>query len=131
MLGLPNSFEMVDTLAPPDARQDQALFILPIVWDDDCNRLANYLLGRVAEYALRTSIPTCDHAIEVLADNCIVTGFDDRCQRTQPLFTVAKFRLEVPAVRDVDSRGVQERYRSRLVKNGVDPKINDPLAAVG
>src|SRR5215813_15333745 len=122
---------MIDTLAPPDALQDQALFILPIVGDDDRNRLANDLLGSVAEHTLRTPIPTCDHAIEVLADNCIVARFDDRCQRTQTLFTVAKCRFEVPAVRDVDSRGVQEHYRSRLVKNGMDRKINDPLAAVG
>src|SRR5690348_3168622 len=99
MLGLPNRFEMVDTLSPPDARQDHALFILPIVRDEDRNGLANYLRGRVAEHTLRTPIPTCDHAIEVLADNGIVARFDDRCQRTQPLFTVAKCHFEVLAVR--------------------------------
>src|SRR5215475_1418940 len=106
MPGLPNCFEMVDSLPSPDPRQNQALFILPIVRDDKRNRLTNRLRSREAEHTLRTPIPTCDHAIEVLADNCIVIGFNDRCQRTQPLFTFAQCRFEVLSVCNVDSRGV-------------------------
>src|SRR5262249_19476956 len=106
MLGLPNSFEMVDSLPASDPRQNQALFILPIVRDDKRNRLSNRLLSTEATHTLCPPIPTCDHTIEVLADNRIVIVFDDRCQRTQPLFTFAQCRFEVLSVCNVDSRGV-------------------------
>ena len=73
MLALPNSLEMVDTLSSSDARQDHTLFILPVLWNDDCDGLANSLFGSVAEDTFRTPIPTCDNAIEVFAYNCVVT----------------------------------------------------------
>jgi hypothetical protein len=47
-------------------------------------------LRGVAKDALGTAIPTCDYAIEVLANNCVVTGLDNSGKRAQTLFAFLK-----------------------------------------
>ena len=73
MLTLSYSLEVVDALTPSDARLYCALFILPVLWDDDCDRLAYYFFGCVAEYPLGTFVPAGDNAVEIFAYNCIDT----------------------------------------------------------
>src|SRR5580700_951915 len=131
MLALPNGLEMVDTFSSPDARQNGPLFVLPVLRDDNCDGPANGLFGGVAKDTLRASVPTRDNAVEVLADDRIVTGLDNRCQPTQLLFAFAKCRFGILALGNVNPRGMQERYRPRLVANGIHRKVHDALAAVG
>jgi len=68
---------MLDALTPSDARQYLALFVLPVLRDYDSDRLTYCLVGSVAEYALRSPVPTGDNAVEIFAYNCVVTGLDN------------------------------------------------------
>src|SRR6202044_402481 len=131
MLALSNGLEMVDAFSSPDARENRPLFVLPVLWNDNRDGLADGLSGGVAEDTLRASIPTGDNAVEVLADNRIVTGLDNRCQPTQLLLGFAKRRFGILALGNVNSRGMQEHDRLRLVANGMHRKVHDALAAVG
>src|SRR3546814_5168175 len=83
VLALPNGFIMVGALAAPDARQDLRFLVLMIRWNQDQDRLADDLVGRIAEEPLRTLIPARDDAVEVLAYDRVVGGLDDR---GKPLF---------------------------------------------
>src|SRR5690349_5638704 len=76
---------MVDTLSPPDARQNLTLFALPVSRNQNRNRSTNRLFGSVAEDALSTAIPACNGAVEIFSYNCVVTGFNDGCERTRLL----------------------------------------------
>ncbi len=59
------------------------LFLKPIGWEQDRNRFADHLIRRVAEDAFSRQIPAPDDAIEVFADDRIVSRGDDRGE--QPL----------------------------------------------
>ncbi len=48
--------------------------------DEDRDWLADYLVRSVAENALRALVPTRDDAIKGLADNRVVSGFD-QCRK--------------------------------------------------
>ena len=60
------------------------------------DRLADDLLGRVAEQALRALVPAHDGAVETLADDGVVRGFDDGRE-------VLRGSLAVFALADVDA----------------------------
>src|SRR3546814_16444121 len=66
-----------------------------IRWNQDQDRLADDLVGRIAEEPLRTLIPARDDAVEVLAYDRVVGGLDDR---GKPLFRY----LRPLALGDVD-----------------------------
>src|SRR5947209_2760422 len=83
MLASSNCFEVIYSFAAPDARQYIPLFVLSIVRNHNHNWLADRLFGGETEHALRPAIPTRDYPIEILADDSIVTGFNDRGQRAQ------------------------------------------------
>ena len=131
MLAVP-SVSKCSILSPRLMRvKNHALFIMPVLWNDNCNGLANGLFCRVIEETLRAPIPACDDAIEVLAYDCIVTGLDDRCQKTQSFVTFAKRSFGPLAISNVDPRGMQEHHCPRRVPNGVHRKVYDTFAAVG
>src|SRR6516162_2541958 len=71
ILALANGLEMVDVLPSPDAVQNVAFFIAPILRNNNCDGLPNYFLRRVAEDAFCALIPARDNAIEVLAYDCV------------------------------------------------------------
>jgi hypothetical protein len=53
------------------------LIVLAIRWDQDCHRLADCLLGQIAKELFRTLVATCHDAIDVLADDCVITELDN------------------------------------------------------
>src|SRR4051794_39307918 len=68
---------MFDALAAADARQDR-IFLGPAVRRYQYrDRLADDFFGRIAEQPLRALVPACDDAIEVLANDGVVTRLDD------------------------------------------------------
>src|SRR5690242_10860420 len=90
ILALPNRLKMVDALTSSDARENFALFALPILRNYNCNGLADRLGGREAKDVLGALVPACNNAIEVLAYNRVITGLDYRGHEAQPLFTFVK-----------------------------------------
>ena len=68
---------MIDPLATADTRQDAWLFVVAFLRDQGENRLADDLIRRIAEQALGALVPAHDGAVEVLADDRVVGGFDD------------------------------------------------------
>jgi hypothetical protein len=52
MLTLPYGLEMVDTLSSSDARQDLTLLVLPVLRNDNRDRLADRVFGAVTEDTL-------------------------------------------------------------------------------
>src|SRR6516162_6423352 len=106
---------MVNRLASSDACQNFMLFTLPVFGDHDCDGLTNRLFGSVAKDPLRTPIPACDCAGEVLAYNHIVTGLDDGCQPAQSLFTFAKRSFGLLARGNVEDRGDPTVYLAERI----------------
>src|SRR5262249_54354255 len=62
--------------AASQARQYRRLLVDMISWNQDRDRLADDLLGRVAEHPLRRRIPGHDDAVERLGDDGIVRRLD-------------------------------------------------------
>src|SRR3984957_440491 len=132
MLALSNCLEMVDTLSSSDARQDRALFVLPVLWNDDCDGLANSLVGSVAKDTFRTSIPARDNAIEIFAYNCVVTVLDDRCKPTQSLFAFAKrgFNSLALIIESFDLRNVAIDLKHGVITEQLHPAVYRDFAAI-
>ena len=57
--------------------QDRALLVQPLRRDDQGDRLADGLVGRVAEEPLGPGVPRADDAVERLADDGVVGRLDD------------------------------------------------------
>jgi hypothetical protein len=76
----PNRLEVIDGLAAPDPRQHRVLLVVTLGRDDQGDVPTHRLGGRIAEHALRRAIPRQDRAGEILADDRVVGGFDDRGQ---------------------------------------------------
>ena len=73
---------MIDSFALSDAFHDAGKLVPPVGREDSRNRPSNHLFRGVSEYALRASIPAGDNAVEILAENRVVRGLDDRNQKT-------------------------------------------------
>src|SRR5271154_6305740 len=130
VLAAPHCFEMIDPLTSSDAGENHALFVKPVRRNDDCDRLTSRLLRRVVEEALGAPVPTGYDAVEVLADNRVIAGLDDRADPTQALFTFVKRGFDLLAFSDVDAGRMQEHHRPLRVPNGMHGKIHDPLAPI-
>src|ERR1700722_17658652 len=131
VLALSHRLEMIDTLPSPDAGQNGAFFVLPILGDDDHDRAPARLFGGVAEDALSTFVPACDQTVEVLAHDRIVARLDDRGEEAQTLLAVAKRRFELVALGNIDPGGVEEHDGSSPIEDRMHRKIHDALATVG
>ena len=74
---------MIDPLTLPDPVEDLAFLLTKLRRNDQIDRLADGLGGRIPEQALRAFVPREDDAFERLADDGIVGRRDDgRQQRT-------------------------------------------------
>ena len=69
-----------DLLAPPHPQHQIQHLAVAGGRDDLGDVLADHLIGRVAVNPLRRRVPADNRAVEVLADDGIVRGFDDRGQ---------------------------------------------------
>src|SRR5271155_4265370 len=125
VLASPHRLEMIDPFASPDAGQNHALFVKPVRWNDDCDRLASCLLRRVVEEALGAPVPARDDAVQALTDNRVVPSLDDRADPTQALFTFVERRFDLLAFGDVDAGRMQEHHRPLSVPNGMHRKVYD------
>src|SRR5580692_7788735 len=132
MFALSNGLEMVDTLSSSDPRQDRALLILPVLWNDDCDGLSNSLLGGVAKDSFRTPIPTCDNAIEIFAYDCVVTKLDDGCKPTQSLFAFEKrsFNLLALIIERFDLRNIAIDLKHGVITEQLHTAIYCDFAAI-
>ena len=74
---MPHRFEMGDPLALANAIQHRVFFALPIGRDDHPDGAADRFLRGVAEHAFRGAVPGSDGAVQILADDRVVGGFDD------------------------------------------------------
>src|SRR4029077_4090556 len=69
---------VVDGFTAADARENSRLLVEPIRRNQDGDRPADALRGFVSEQALGPAIPGPDDSVEILADDGVVGGFDDR-----------------------------------------------------
>ena len=77
VLATPLGFEMIDRLAAADTIEN-AYFLVPALGrNDDRNRLADNLVGGIAEEALCRFVPRRDDTVEVFADDGVIAGFDN------------------------------------------------------
>src|SRR6185437_4663811 len=76
ILSLPRRLIMVDALAGADLAEDLVFFIVKPSRDQAKNRLADHLVGGIAEDLARAFIPAGDDALEIFADDGIVRRVD-------------------------------------------------------
>ena len=76
------------------------------------NGRADHLLCRISENTRGSRIPTGDDAIQVLAQNHVVGGFDDRSEFTEALGTILQRLLTLLDLRDVPYRAEDLSGRS-------------------
>lgn len=76
-----HGFEVIDALSSPESRDNLDFFLAAIERDNQRDRPSHRFGRRVAEHSFRGLIPTRDGAIEILADDCVVGGVDDRGQQ--------------------------------------------------
>jgi hypothetical protein len=115
ILVLTQGFEVLDLLSPPDALENLQLLILPVRWNENRDRFADYFFRRISEYPLRALVPAGDNAVEVLADDGVVGGFDDRDEPMSGLlgaFAVADVDQHVDCADDL-ARRIMQRSRKR------------------
>src|SRR6266446_4697647 len=77
---------MAEALTPPDAVENCRFLVVAFRRDENRDRFADHLFGRVAEEPLCSPVPSGDDAVEVLAYDGIIRGLDDggtslRCVR--------------------------------------------------
>ena len=77
VLGHPDGLEVLDPLPAAEPLQDRGLLVLPLRRDDQGDRPADGLLGRVAEQPLGPGVPDRDDAVERLADDGVLGRLDD------------------------------------------------------
>ncbi|OLB63659.1 MAG: hypothetical protein AUI11_00500 [Acidobacteria bacterium 13_2_20CM_2_66_4] len=73
-------FVVFDRVSASDAAQDLLFFREPLRRDDERDRAADDFAGRVAEHALGRGVPRLHDAVQVLADDRVVRGGDDRSE---------------------------------------------------
>src|SRR6476646_9924696 len=77
MLVHTNCFIMLDALAAPNTFENFRLLVLAIRWNQDGHWPADDLFGRIPKEPLCSPVPSADDAVEVLADDGIIGGFDN------------------------------------------------------
>ena len=85
---------MLDPFPAAEPLQDRPLLVVSLRRDDQGDRLADRLVGRVTEKALGPGVPRSDDAVERLADDRVLGRFDDGGQPRADL-------LGPPALGDV------------------------------
>ena len=80
---------MLDPFTTANPLQDRSLLVLPFSGNDQMDRLANRLLGLVAEEPLGPGIPGEDPPLERLADDRILRRLNNRGQKRLGLVSPA------------------------------------------
>ena len=137
VLALTDRLEVVDLVACPDPVQQLRCLVVEPGGDENRHRLADDLIGGVAEEALGAAIPGQDRSVEVLADDGIVGGLDhgpvhrsivvgpaalgdvpDGARDAQPLVGAegaeGDFDRELAAVLSTSVQLVSDTHRARL-----------------
>ena len=86
------------------------LFVKALVRNEDGNGLPDDFLRRVAEEPFRRLVPARDHPVEVLADDGVVRGGNDRCQPLRML-------LGAPSLASLRSRSVMSTLTPIIPRN--------------
>ena len=73
-----SSLEVCNTLVGPDAVEDLVQFMPLIRWNQERGWTTDRFACGIAVQPLGTPIPTQDHAVEVLGDDGVVEGLDNR-----------------------------------------------------
>jgi hypothetical protein len=68
---------MIDFFAAPDAVEDQILFGEPVRREQAQNGLADHFVGGITENRRGGPVPAGNDAVQILADDCVIGGFDD------------------------------------------------------
>src|SRR5882762_1955624 len=79
VLCIPYRLEMIGRLTARNPSQDRGLLARTLRRDQHGHGLAEGLLRAIAEQPFCAGVPTGDDAIQILACNRIVGGFDDCC----------------------------------------------------
>ena len=114
---------VLDVLTAPQALEDAGQLFAVVRRDEQRDRLADRLLGRVSVEARRGRVPRRDHAVERLADDGIVGRFHHGLE-------VRHGRLGVLQLRDVprDAAGVQELPTLQLRVRAEQDVADRPIA---
>jgi hypothetical protein len=76
--------------SPPRIRPSIVSLVEALWWDQDRDRFTDDLLGRISKEPLRALVPALDDAIEALANDRIITEFDDGSEPPKLLLTFAQ-----------------------------------------
>ena len=87
---LANCFIMVDPLAAPDTFKNRGFLIKPFGRNENCDRLTDRFLSRIAKDPLSALVPTLNDAVEVLRYDRVVTGFDNGSNPPKLIVTFAQ-----------------------------------------
>src|ERR1051325_644962 len=82
IFSLPYGFKMFDPFSILQAVQYHSFLIQPILWNDDSNRLSDFLLRRKSEYFFRGWIPAGDHPVQIFTDNGVIGIANDFTQQS-------------------------------------------------
>jgi len=89
---------MLDSFTAPDAFEQCWLLLRR---REDVHRLADDLLGRIAEDPLCALVTTYNDAIERFAYDCVITKLDNGSKPARPLLTFAQRSLDLGAFNKV------------------------------
>ena len=92
-LVIAHGLEVIDSFAPSHPGQDVVFLGLPLGWNENADRPSNELFRGVAEEALGRGIAGLDDAVQVLREDGVVSGVDDRREVAQgPIGLAARTR---------------------------------------
>src|SRR5690348_5644482 len=78
ILAAAHRLEMVDALAATETAEDHVLLVQAVRRVDEGDRVSGRFGGGIAEDCFRAAVPAGDNPVEVLADDGVIGGFDDR-----------------------------------------------------
>src|ERR1700686_3364652 len=85
VFALADRLVVIEAVAAADALEDLRFLVVQLLRNEDSDRLADDVFGRVAEQPLGGAVPADDDAVEVLADDGVAGRFDDAGGLLAPL----------------------------------------------
>ena len=112
----PDGLIVLDPFPASNSLHDAGQLIRPVVRENRRNGSSDHLLGGVAECPLGAAVPAGDHAVQILAEDGIVRGLDNRSQQTAG-FVGAPARGDVPEHqhRSLDGAALVANGRAAIV----------------
>ena len=123
ILAAPDSFIVFDLLATSYALKNYGFLMQEVPWKQKGDRFADDLIGCVPEKAFGSRVPAGNHAIQVLTDDGVIRGLDDRGEQLPCLLCVRAFgeinqhvhRTDDIASRIMQRRRVRHEWHSRAI----------------